>query len=90
MQKIMNLFLMALVSAVLMSAQTPVWAAKEKVKAPQEQSQEEEKMSDQGVENTNSPASGDQLKGKERADERKAFEHENEGKKPVEPVETEE
>lgn len=42
------------------------------------QTQGVEQMSDQGAENTNSSASGDQVKGQDRADERHSMEHDPE------------
>jgi hypothetical protein len=39
------------------------------------QTQGVDKMSEEGAENTNSPASGDQMKGEDRADERHSMEH---------------
>ena len=44
---------------------------------PDTQSQGVEQMSDQGAENTNSPASGDQVKGQDRADERHSMDHDS-------------
>lgn len=54
--------------------------AKPEGKGPHGKPQAAEHMSDQGELNTNSPASGDQLKGDERSDERHAMDHDNHGK----------
>ncbi len=54
--------------------------AKPEGKGHQGKPQASERMSDQGEMNTNSPASGDQLKGDDRSDERHAMDHDKQGK----------
>lgn len=53
--------------------------AKPEGKGHQGKPQAAERISGQGAANTNSPASGDQEKGLERAEERQAVEHPNQG-----------
>lgn len=62
-----------LLSMVLMGSAPLVSAGAAPSEEPEATSKGVESMSEQGADNSNSPATGDQLKGQERADERKAM-----------------